>query len=95
MFPKQLRVLQLDLPIVEFRSLVSDLKNRLSLCPHLEIMEFGRTYVTTRGVVEMETILDQWDGQLAPEWVRPPTITANWTVYLPDEIEAEVRYCHV
>jgi hypothetical protein len=95
MFPKQLRVLQLDLSIAEFRSLVSDLKNRLSLCPHLEIIEFGRTYVTTHEVAEMETTLDQWDRQLAPEWVRPPTITANWTVCLPDEIEAEVRYCHV
>jgi len=92
MFPTQLRVLQLDISIEGFRSLIYDLKNRPSLCPHLDIFEFGQKYVTDFELAEMEKTLDEWDGQVWPGLLRPPTITANWSVNLPDEIEVEVRY---
>ena len=92
MLPVRLRVLQLDISIKGFGSLIYDLKTRLSLCPHLEIIEFGRTYVTNQEVAEMETTLRQWDEQVQPKLLRPPTITANWVIGLPGEIEAEVRY---
>jgi hypothetical protein len=91
-FPMQLRALQLDISIVEFRSLISDLKKDGSLCPHLEILEFGRKYVTDFELAEMEKMLDECDWQARPRLLCLPTITAKWSASLPDEIEAEVRY---
>jgi hypothetical protein len=91
MFPTQLRVLQLDISLEGFGFFMSDLSNRASLCPHLEILEFGRTYVTDSEVTEMEKTLGECDWQARPGLVRPPTITAKWSVSLPDEIEVEVR----
>jgi hypothetical protein len=88
--PMQLRVLQLDISIVEFRSVISGLKNRPSLCPHLEIIEFGRRYVSHWALEEMEKTLGECDWQSALGLVCPPTITAEWGVSLPDEIEAKV-----
>jgi len=94
-FPTQLRVLQLDISIEEFRYLINELKIILSRCPHLETIEFGQTYPTDNEVTEIATTLEQWDGQVLPELVRSPTISAgwNWSVGLPDEIEVEVRDC--
>jgi hypothetical protein len=91
MFPMQLRVLQLDISIEEFRSLISDLKSRPSSCLHLEILEFGRSYVTSHELVEIEKTLGECNWQPRPGLVRPPTITAKWSVSLPDEIKVEVR----
>jgi hypothetical protein len=88
--PTQLRVLQLDLSIFQFRSVISGLKNRPSLCPHLEIIEFGRRCVGDSSLEEMEKTLGECDWQSRLGLVRPPTITAKWGVSLPDEIEAEV-----
>jgi hypothetical protein len=91
-FPTQLRVLQLDILMAEFHSLISDLENDPSLCPHLEILEFGRKYVADFELAEMEEMLGECDWHTRPGLVRPPRITAKWSVSLPDEIGVEVRY---
>jgi hypothetical protein len=88
----RLRVLQLDIPSVELCSLIANLGNDPSLCPHLEILEFGRGYVADFMLAEMEEILGEYDWQARSALLRPPTITTKWGVSLPDEIKVEVRY---
>jgi hypothetical protein len=91
-FPTQLRVLQLETIGMGMDSLINDLRNDPSLCPHLEILEFGRRYVPDSRLAQIKKMLDGYDWHARPRLVRRPTMTAQWSVSLPDEIEVEVRH---
>jgi len=91
MLPTQLRVLQLDLSVIGFHFFLSELKNRHSPCRHLQILEFGETRVHDSDLADMEKALEIYDWQILPALLRPPTITSEWSLSLPGEIEAGVR----